>query len=107
MTLAYRNTFMALFSTGYALLLAVFFSVQTDTGAAASDVAPYAAIGIGGLFVLLFAPNKFVPVPAAQRDLKSSIFGCGQRLTAVQISAIVATGFAFGAVLSKTVRALA
>ena len=107
MTLAYRNTFMALFSVGYALLLAIFFSAQSNANAAAIDVAPYAAIGIGGLLVLLFAPNKFAPKTGSNDGLKASIFGCGQRLSAVQIAAIVATGFAFGAILSKTVRAFA
>ncbi|MEL6726792.1 MAG: hypothetical protein AAFP81_10480 [Pseudomonadota bacterium] len=106
MTLAYRNTFLAVFSFGYAVLLAVFFSAQTETSAAALEVAPYAALGIAGLLVLLFAPNRFTPEPGSQRSLKDSFFGCGQRMTAVQIAAIVATGFAFGAVLSKTVRAL-
>ncbi|MEO0450654.1 MAG: hypothetical protein AAFZ74_10105 [Pseudomonadota bacterium] len=105
MTLAYRNTFMAVFSFGYAVLLAVFFSAQTETSAAALGVAPYAAIGLGGLLILLFAPNRFAPEPGSQRSLKGSFFGCSQRMTAVQIAAIVATGFAFGAVLSKTVRA--
>ncbi len=105
MTLAYRNTFMVVFSVGYALLLAMFFSTQSDASAAAIDVAPYAVIGIGGLLVLLFAPNKFDPKIDSNRGLKASLFGCGQRLSAVQIAAIVATGFAFGAILSKTVRA--
>ena len=107
MTLAYRNTFMAVFSVGYVLLLTAFFSAQSDTISAVRDVAPYAMIGLAGLLVLLLAPNKYAPVPETDRTLRASIFGCGQRLSAVQISAIVATGFAFGAVLSKTVRAFA
>ncbi|MHA7899081.1 MAG: hypothetical protein ACX94B_04395 [Henriciella sp.] len=106
MTEAYRLSFTACFSVGYAILLTLFFSARADSLAAGIEIFPYAVIGLSGLATLYFAPNKFAPQIETERRF-GSIFGCGQRLSAAQMSAIVATGFAFGGILSKTVRALA
>lgn len=105
MTETYRLSFTACFSVGYAILLILLFNARTDSLAAAIEIIPYAAIGLSGLATLYFAPNKFAP-DMETRTPSWSIFGCGQRLSAVQMAAIVATGFAFGGILSKTVRAL-
>ncbi len=107
MTNTYRISLSIGFAAGYAVLAALLFLYHSDPMGTAMDLAPFFAVGAIGLGIVAFAPNTSEPVSNEGLKSRLSLFGCGQRLSVLQMAGISATGFFFGVLISKLLRLIA
>ena len=107
MTRTYRLSLTIGIATGYAVLAILLFSFHDAPASVASELMPFFLVGLVGLGVVSFAPNKATSAPANVSKTQFNIFGCGQKLTAVQMLGVVASGFFFGALIHKVIRLIA
>lgn len=107
MTQAYRLSLTLSFTAGYAVLAILLFALHDSPTRVALDLIPFFLVGAVGLGVVLFAPNKEEPAQVATDKPRFSLFGCGQRLSVLQMAGLGGTGFFFGALLHKIIRLFA
>ena len=107
MTQTYRMSLTLSFAAGYAVLAVLLFSFHDSPIGVALDLIPFFLVGAVGLGVVLFAPNREEPVQATTDMLRFSLFGCGQRLSVLQMAGLGGTGFFFGILLHKIIRLFA
>ncbi|MEL7110898.1 MAG: hypothetical protein AAGJ68_11255 [Pseudomonadota bacterium] len=107
MTRTYRLSLTFSIAAGYAVLAILLFSFHEAPASVASELIPFLLVGLVGLGVVLFAPNKETAAPASASKTQFSFFGCGQKLSVAQMAGLGAAGFFFGALIHKVIRLIA
>ena len=107
MTNTYKWSAIGGILAGYGVLGALLVAFHAEPASIISDLLPFLAVGAAGLLGLAFAPNREEPARATSAPVqtRSTLFGCTQKLSGVQMVAFAATGFLLGALLHQVFRA--